>query len=1581
VNTIQTAQELADAVQSLYQSGIKMGEEGLAYAFETEGYIQQAYEGRSLFELIQNARDASQQKGEAGSIWFELHDGVLTVANTGVPFTTGGVRAISRVGESTKHSADTIGFKGIGFKSVRQLTDKPRVVTEHGTFYFDVAETHRLHPDMVTKRCPLFLLPYFSPNNLTHPEIAKSIVTRVELPLRDATAVQWVHRNFRELKIEQLLLLGSLEEVSFTAGISHSRHYQIKPGDRVGELMTQVDSQAARRFQVYSPELPVSIPENIIRGLGEKEKDLVSAMEQVDIKIVLGMQEDGSFKQLPDAALYLFYPLDIKTGFSFLIHSYFLVNPERTALRKDTTLNSFLLKEIGKFIGTELLERLKELAWDASEVLCFNRADDTLIHLYNSVHTALYNKAFIFDDGDYLSPWEVTTLSPELAGRLQLKYLDGKRLVVASNRVRKWLTKEFKVEELKLENLPQVLESECVRRKYKQDWDFFEKLYNYLSAKDAPRMTDRAILLTQHDILVAGNKLDIFYISPDQQAELDLPPSLADEVQILNRRFSFKKDELILFQGRTELKDFKKASLAGALLSRMLIRNQHNWDLLGVLYNMRDEVSGIKFKTDGLVPTKDGQWIKPLNTPVYRATDELLALYPKGKFLDEDVFQRLHLSSEAEKESFMEWAGIWQQPGMFVSTASNYLSPTDWRHAQISSGNIYLQSERMLDTPTFINHYFTEQILQYWNEYKDFLQQDLDNNPTYTHNNSYAKLINSIRRAELSGAMQWLREKPWLASPSNEDIARVQDVIMTADNVIFSASDRLALSFLPVVKVPVSILSSITQDLKAINWAYSTSNNYARVIKLFYEHNKGDFSNLTTIESEKIRKAYNYILTRFYETSIGQGFEIPAGLSDLHFLSINTITNELGWRKANEIYYIDDSTKYESLPTTWQERLQPQFTKTDANQFGKIAQRIGIRFSNVIKSKAFHTGETHEVSFVSLLGPELVACLAILENKLGEQLTNGEVELVAGIPVVQTENLFQEVWLTDFETDKHSISLRYFVGWDAETPARLTITEDFSKDIEGLATAALLTEVLSKVLKSRETDWKDIKATFADYLESGQRDTLLKRRATRERQQELYQQLHEAAGSELVAFWQAVRRAKGLEAIDNVENEENLEELVDGLSLPISKLNRFERSVFRYEHLSYAGNRKALRWLLKNLNLPLEALQQQLPEPFNIEELWGEEWAKLRLKFKGAFRTWLYDTLAAGELDEKMLVRQQRYSKQREIYNLLPARPYPSDLSANLEQHFVTQLRQRFSEFENLEELKKVTVRPENWENDLYRQSQLALESLVMKEEVKWVREFLDESPTRDLLYFGQVAAVYKVYEEWAAPQRKSEDEPNTTQAEEEADLFDYYTNSEDIFAGEASTKPQASEPNQGRAGASGSSSYQRSSGAANSLMQDETGRIAEMRVYDWLATHYETVTWMSFNAKTIGPKHPGFNPNGTDSLGYDLTYWDANSEQEVRVEVKGTTGSGGAFFISRKEIMVAGEANYPYKLLYVTNARDNELARIHDLGNPFPNGETSLFINPRFTASWEKMMISFRLSESETGEQEADTEILKEDL
>ncbi len=87
----------------------------LADLANMENYISESYTGRSLIELLQNADDVG-----ASSFYVEvLDDSQLIVANNGRPFTKENFISLCRSGASTKkRKGDTIGFRGIGFKSV-----------------------------------------------------------------------------------------------------------------------------------------------------------------------------------------------------------------------------------------------------------------------------------------------------------------------------------------------------------------------------------------------------------------------------------------------------------------------------------------------------------------------------------------------------------------------------------------------------------------------------------------------------------------------------------------------------------------------------------------------------------------------------------------------------------------------------------------------------------------------------------------------------------------------------------------------------------------------------------------------------------------------------------------------------------------------------------------------------------------------------------------------------------------------------------------------------------------------------------------------------------------------------------------------------------------------------------------------------------------------------------------------------------------------------------------------------------------------------------------------------------------------
>lgn len=80
-----------------------------------EKYISESYSGRSLIELLQNADDAGATKFTIK----KLSNNIFIAANNGKEFDENDLNSLCRSGNSTKQrKANTIGFRGIGFKSV-----------------------------------------------------------------------------------------------------------------------------------------------------------------------------------------------------------------------------------------------------------------------------------------------------------------------------------------------------------------------------------------------------------------------------------------------------------------------------------------------------------------------------------------------------------------------------------------------------------------------------------------------------------------------------------------------------------------------------------------------------------------------------------------------------------------------------------------------------------------------------------------------------------------------------------------------------------------------------------------------------------------------------------------------------------------------------------------------------------------------------------------------------------------------------------------------------------------------------------------------------------------------------------------------------------------------------------------------------------------------------------------------------------------------------------------------------------------------------------------------------------------------
>ena len=96
------------------------------------GQVAEAYRGRCVLELLQNAHDALTETpgSDPGLITFSLETGpdpMLLVANSGHAFELKDFKGLCRLGQSPKDPNKSVGNKGLGFRSVLEVASSPEI--------------------------------------------------------------------------------------------------------------------------------------------------------------------------------------------------------------------------------------------------------------------------------------------------------------------------------------------------------------------------------------------------------------------------------------------------------------------------------------------------------------------------------------------------------------------------------------------------------------------------------------------------------------------------------------------------------------------------------------------------------------------------------------------------------------------------------------------------------------------------------------------------------------------------------------------------------------------------------------------------------------------------------------------------------------------------------------------------------------------------------------------------------------------------------------------------------------------------------------------------------------------------------------------------------------------------------------------------------------------------------------------------------------------------------------------------------------------------------------------------------------
>ncbi|NMM23750.1 MAG: DUF3883 domain-containing protein [Phycicoccus sp.] len=344
-----------------------------------QNLVRQQYTGRYPFELLQNANDAVVDAAGKRKVKFVLTQTALLVGNTGRAFAEDEVRAICSLGRSSKDPRKSIGYKGLGFKSVGEITTRPQVYSPPYHFGFDADQVTTIVTDAVGplpagQHLPVYAFPIpltstdAGDDAVTVQELLDDdFVTVMRLPLADDVARSDVQQHLKALLQPELLLLldatdglelvGSAKDFVATRSIPPAPPAETVDNDSPNRVSLTVNGHD-HHWLVFRRRHPITDP-NLLQGLGEAWAHVTSVSTIVAVPLADNKLVDPSRPR----PLHVYFPAEDTSGCAALLHADFALDLDRRHISRTpeaTGYNGWLVQHLADHIAAAA-ERLARL--------------------------------------------------------------------------------------------------------------------------------------------------------------------------------------------------------------------------------------------------------------------------------------------------------------------------------------------------------------------------------------------------------------------------------------------------------------------------------------------------------------------------------------------------------------------------------------------------------------------------------------------------------------------------------------------------------------------------------------------------------------------------------------------------------------------------------------------------------------------------------------------------------------------------------------------------------------------------------------------------------------------------------------------------------------------------------------------------------------------------------------------------------------------------------------------------------------------------------------------------------------------
>lgn len=1511
-------------------------------SYNQENSLSRDYEGRQIYELLQNADDASS--GIDGKVQISFDGRTLSVSNTGAPFSFAGVKSLLYSYTSPKQiQKNKIGCKGLGFRSILSWAKQVTIASKDFCIQFSKEYAREFystiineHPDLIEEireltedAYPIAILT--CPKILDENQLADGFSTSIILECIDGIG-NLIERQITSLEFEELIFLPNLNEIEIKCNNYHKSFYKIVEKNEViietKNLLTGKDDCA--------------------RWLLFRKTGCVLSNDGKEKNYEFTVAYDPERKHTGEV-LYSYFKTDIKMHYPALIHGTFELTSDRNNLQKGSLINSKLMDILSDFLvqtAIDISQKTKECNYDPLRMVISANLDHLLVSTY-SLDKKLKEKA---------------------KGKKILPTISGKYVSILENPFYSDFGFDKVLYSKDFENLMPVTDDRDIKSYIKNELkigfmnyrDFCAALNDSIDSYSLQKKVDLICLIDkqfEHEIrddifphlledinntIIANN--DQVYLLPSENQLIDLPKW--SEIRFFSNEMENMLINALGIKSRRLLKDKLARYHLDEYSFDRLIRgvvvqtdssvdkvNRCN-DVIKWLWKYYDNtetplpIDDIKIKVvcrDGVVRNAKECY---LGKEFFNELGDRLVSVFSDSFISPSIFDS-EIKDSKHVQRFLEWLGASKYPRMIKKALSgkerdDYLKHCNKLFVQ-SDGCEYSYKDFTTINTVVVGCFEQFDLLLTKSNFNDllawFMTDEIINsrlNVTTEEKNPDSRItglpgkkqnIREVKPSSMKSYLLWrLSESEWI--PGKDGIKKRPRYCSFYD-------DELS----PIITVPDINYSHLKKILgRNCKKEADAILNKLGVVDVFQELDKHIiyevFFNLCKIDTGcKIGKGLYRKILKF-----GLPVEEYTNDNKTHddFVKNGTVLV----KSENVKKYVPVSDAFYADKKIFSNDILKSFNMLDVDRRSgedKIQKLFGVKplkcsHIDVAEEPTIHfLNEKFQVEYIQFL-PFVYACRIEMKNakKDCRILKSTKIVLCSQLQIsynfsVHTKSTYLGKYETVYFKDKNIAYIQ--VPIDIESIETLKKDFDFANSI-----AELICDLL---------DVQEDKALYRDLFSDSMPGR--EKRMRYDRNDDALELLTEARkqfDSEIDPkdeFWKVLAEVVKLKISDSTDTSSVIRTLGIDESLASS---------ICYENLSEIENCPHIISLFEQLKIDISEFNSLAVNTIDLCDYWKQKIKEVKAQYRGKYHAYLYFKLKEKHNNSEEFDRLCDEYDQAVIDVI-------NSINVDVESLFKLKFGADYSELEKYD--------------DVFIEKMIseAIDSFD-KNEIKKLKYRYSESRINAYALFNRLPELQHFSKELTDHGSGSTQEYDVSN-----EIDEILSSGTDGFC---MATTQALRPDTYSLSGAPYKKQKAIHSESTDITKQKIGLIGEAIVYKELKRQYSSTTWVSGNAEKAGVIQEG---RGNDTLGYDMYYTDEDGTIQY-IEVKSSHDDSIAFHISDSELKFAMNHAKSYEIIFV-KLGDNKLkGKPIRLGHlfEFSSGE-NLYNNNRFAIESKNYLIT----------------------